>query len=225
MVVLNEVAGPVGELPTTCSSASSSANRCGRRWCSMTGQITGSAAGRLPEPGIANDQAVLGHDGASPSGRVSDVPMEGNGRDAGGVHAADQGDDLQPMRSRLGNRVSSSSLSRSWRGPDQVIFAHHAEVAVSRFGWMQKEGWGAGAGEGGCHVAADDAGLADAGDDEAAAVSPPVRSRMVCRWRGWLRPDHRPAHGTGRWRRARRQGAARTCRSGHDNGFTGGRSG
>ena len=53
-------------------------------------------------------------------------------------------------------------------GEERVAAGEHAEIAVEGFGGMKKKGWRAGAGEGGGDFAADEAGLAHAGDDDAA---------------------------------------------------------
>ncbi len=54
-------------------------------------------------------------------------------------------------------------------GEDEVAGGDHAEVAVEGFGGVEEEGGGAGGAEGGGDLAGDDAGLADAGEGDAAA--------------------------------------------------------
>ena len=77
--------------------------------------------------------------------------------------------------SRMPRRLSVSIRSRSSsrfaaRGnrDDHIVGSQHAQIAVRRFGGVQKLRRSAGAGEGGGDFAADETGFAHAGDDHAA---------------------------------------------------------
>ena len=108
----------------------------------------------------------------------------------------------QPLE-RFEQRATSSSVSPEYDSAStHVVGLDHAEIAVHGLGGMQEERGRAGAGERGRDLAADDAGLAHAGDDHPAAAR-----------RGAAAPPGRSARRADR--RAPRMAAAsvsRTCR-------------
>ena len=68
------------------------------------------------------------------------------------------------------SRSSLVGLAAVRQRNDHVVGLDHAEIAVNRFGRVEEEGRRAGAGERGGDLPADDARLAHAGDDDAAAA-------------------------------------------------------
>ena len=85
-----------------------------------------------------------------------------------------------PSRFRCGSSASISAVSPELDSASTHIAArHHAQVAMAGLGRMQEEGRRAGAGQRGGDLAADMAGLAQAGDHHAAACAQGTAGRRA----------------------------------------------
>ena len=115
----------------------------------------GGGAGRRHEV----QGARLGADAAV----EGDVGAAREGRPGGAGQADEPGPDPPDGVDQAQDLVRLAAVRQ---GHHDVVVLHDAEVAVDRLGRMQEERRGAGAGEGGRDLAADDPGLAHAGDDD-----------------------------------------------------------
>src|ERR1700683_3450616 len=98
-----------------------------------------------------------------------DVEDDVGGGGEGGVEVGGEGDEASAKAAKSFDQIEKfTGFAAGGDGEEDVIGDESAEVAVGGFGGVKKEGGRAGTGEGGGDFAADQAGLAHAGDDDAA---------------------------------------------------------